>query len=144
MFKRRIFSMMVIVAVLMFTLSFGASAMAASTEKMPASGSVELTNEEVTQFTQEEISEPQQEEISEPQQEEILERALTYLGRGTINADGVHLRAGPGSSYTSLGLLYQGDSVIMYVEGTTSTWFHVYSYRHDCLGYVYRSYVDRD
>ena len=48
MFKRRFLSILAVVA--MLTLSFGGQAMAAS-KKMPTSGSVTLTNSQVTPFT---------------------------------------------------------------------------------------------
>lgn len=81
--------------------------------------------------------------------EEISLNALIdgkqFIGSGYINGNGVNLRAGASTSYTSLGLMYSGDQVAVYSDTTSSApWWIVVVTSGNCkgkTGYVHINYV---
>jgi uncharacterized protein YgiM (DUF1202 family) len=77
--------------------------------------------------------------------------SLDYYWHGHVNTGGVNLRSGPGTSYSSKGLLSAGNKLtyICYKEGTATTWSWDYvkvtSGAHaGTYGWVYDKYVDID
>ncbi|NMA82969.1 MAG: SH3 domain-containing protein [Epulopiscium sp.] len=75
----------------------------------------------------------------------VERRLLQFLGTGYINGNGVNLRSGPGTSYSSKGYLYYGDSVGVYNDTEVSgDWLFVYVNSGTLDGkdgYVYDTYI---
>lgn len=69
------------------------------------------------------------------------ETHLWLLGTGYCNANGVNVRTGPGTSYTSLGMLFHGDQLMDYQtqrdSDATSNWMHVHG-KH--IGWMHVNY----
>ena len=61
-----------------------------------------------------------------------------YAASGTVNASGVHIRLGPGTSQTSLGKLSKGTRVA--IQATNGSWYKV-KVDSGLVGYVSKKYV---
>lgn len=76
---------------------------------------------------------------------EVVTYAKAKFGNATINADGVRIRKGPGTSATIVGLLYKGDRVKTYYQAYgDGKWFYYIETESGVKGYVVTSYLNYD
>jgi hypothetical protein len=84
-------------------------------------------------------------------------QAVTYVpwisGTATPSVNGLRIRSGPGTGYTTFGLLYRGDHMTVVREvmrGNAGTWFGVHLTRRSASGlrsgfggWVYAPYLHK-
>lgn len=65
--------------------------------------------------------------------------AMQVPSAGKVNCDALNVRTGPGTNYTIVTVIYQGDSVS--IVDVVGSWYQI-NFQGSTNRYVYKSYID--
>lgn len=65
--------------------------------------------------------------------------AMQVPSAGKVNCSGLNVRTGPGTNYTVVTVIYQGDSVS--IVDVVGNWYQI-NFQGSTNRYVYKSYID--